>query len=220
MAFSKIFGGSGSKKLQKRAEELLLKLSKSLQSASAKLHVGAKAWAENNIGTLEEIVGEIIKIERESDRIKEELIDNILNRGAFLPQQTQEKHKLIIHMDTVIDACEDAIRLMWVGRNKQAPKLIIEIAEKCWRCTDLLQDAIKYLYSDFAKTIGLSREIDKVREEARDLKFRLYERLFNDSECSPKNAQYFYVLARRIIEVALRSEEAADFIRSLVMKYS
>lgn len=219
MSFSKIFG-SGDKKLQKRAEELLLTLGKNLQSASAKLHAATKAWSEGDDDTLEEIVEEIIEIERDSDRIKEELIDEIIAKHAYLPQQSEERHNLIILMDSIIDAAEEAIRLMEIGKKKKPPKLLLEIAEKCWECTDFLQDAIKYLFSDFEKSIKLGRKIENVREEARDIKFKLHKRLFTDSKCEPVDVHYFHSLSRRIIMVAIQAEVTADYIRSLAIKYS
>ncbi|MHA1960357.1 MAG: DUF47 family protein [Candidatus Thorarchaeota archaeon] len=219
MAFSRIFG-TGDKKLQKKADELLLKLSKAFQSASAKLHAAAKAWSKGDIETLEEIVKEIIEIERESDDLKDELVDNIFSKHAYLPQQTQERHELVMHMDTVIDAAEEAIRLMAIGKKRKPPKLLVEIAEKCWYCTDMLQDAIKFIFTDFDAAVELSHKIEKVREKARSLKFKLHDRLFNDPECSAIDSNYFHNLSRRIIDVAIRAEVTSDFIRALAVKYS
>ncbi|UCE11458.1 MAG: DUF47 family protein [Candidatus Thorarchaeota archaeon] len=219
MAFSRIFG-SGDKKLQKRADELLLKLSKDFQAASAKLHAAAKAWSKGDVKVLEEIVGEIIEIEREADCLKDELVNSIFSKHAYLPQQTQDRHELVMHMDAVIDAAEEAIRLMAIGKKRKPPKLLVEIAEKCWYCTDMLQDAIKLIFIDFDAAVELSHKIEKVREEARSLKFKLHDRLFNDPKCDPIDSSYYHHLSRRIIDVAIQAEITSDFIRALAVKYS
>lgn len=212
--FSRILG-SGDKELQKQADELLLKLSKALQSASAKLHVAADDWFNGKIEHLDELKSEIIALERQADEIKDELFERILSKGAYLPQQTQDRHQLIIHMDNVIDAAEEAVRMMLIGRRYKPPTEIREIASKGWECTDLLQDAIKYLFTDFNKSVEYTLKIDKVREEARDLQFNLLERLFNEESHRPREVSLIRAISDRILQVAIKAEETADFIRAL-----
>jgi predicted phosphate transport protein (TIGR00153 family) len=217
--FSKIFG-SGNKKLQKEAEECILELSKALQSASAKMRVAAECWVEGKDDTLDELEEEIIKLERDADKIKENLVENILSKHAFLPQQTQERHTLTSHMDSIIDAAEEAIRMISVGKGMKPPEDIVEIAEKCWICTDLLQDAVKYLYDDFKKSVEISRKIDTVREEARDLQFDLLKKLFRGSKYKAPDVHFFKSVSEKILAVAIKAEHAADYIRELAIKYS
>ena len=218
--FSKIFG-LGDKELQKQSDELLLKLGKKLQSASAKLHVSADDWGEGKTKNLKELQKEIISLEREADDIKDELFAKIFSKRAYLPQQTQDRHKLVIRMDSVIDAAEEAVRMMLVGRKYDDPPCEIhQIAEKGWICTDLLQDAIKYLFTDFEKSVEYTLKVDKVREEARDLQFDLLERLFNEDRFKPKEVSLFRAISERILRVALRAEETADFIRALAVRHT
>jgi predicted phosphate transport protein (TIGR00153 family) len=217
--FSRIFG-LGDKKLQKQADELLLRLGKALQSASAKLHVCADDWDEGKMKNLDDLQEEIITLEREADVVKDELFEKIFSKRAYLPQQTQERHELVIRMDSIIDAAENAVRMMLVGRNYKPPEEIHEIAKKCWICTDHLQDAIKYLFTDFEKAMERTHKIDKVREEARDLQFALLEKLFNKEKYTPKEVSLFRAISERILLVAIRAEETGDFIRTLAVKYS
>jgi len=217
--FSRIFG-LGDKELQKHADELLLKLSKALQSASAKLHVCADDWLEGKMDNLDELRSEIISLERKADEIKDELFEKIFSKRAYLPQQTQDRHQLVSHMDSVIDAAEEAVRLILIGRKYKPPEEIHQIAEKGWICTDLLQDAIKYLFTDFEKSVEYTLKIDKVREEARDIQFNLLERLFNKGEYSPLEVTLFRTISDRILQVSIRSEETGDFIRALSVKHT
>jgi predicted phosphate transport protein (TIGR00153 family) len=218
--FSRIFG-LGDKELQKQSDELLLKLGKKLQSASAKLHVSADDWGEGKTEHLKDLQKEIIALEREADEIKDELFAKIFSKRAYLPQQTQDRHQLVIHMDSVIDAAEEAVRMMLVGRRYDNPPCEIhEIAEKGWICTDLLQDAIKYLFTDFEKSVEFTYKIDKVREEARDLQFDLLERLFNEEKFKPKEVVLFRAISERILKVAIMAEETGDFIRALAVRHT
>lgn len=217
--FSRFFG-SGDKKLQERADELLLEISKGLQSASAKLCVGAKEWVEGNIKVLEEIKNEIIHLERKMDEKKEELIENVLAKHAYLPQHTQERHKLIRLMDSVIDTSEHAVRVMWIGRKMKPPKDIENLGKLCWKCTDFLQDAVKYLYSDFEQCVKYTREVDRLREEARDLQFKILEDLYMESKYPDHEIHLFGEVSHWMVKVAVQAEDTGDFLRELAVKYS
>jgi predicted phosphate transport protein (TIGR00153 family) len=217
--FSRIFG-FGDKELQKQAEGLLLKLGKVLQSASAKLHVCADDWLEGKMDHLDELQSEIIALERKADTIKDELFEKIFSKRAYLPQQTQDRHQLVIQMDSVIDATEEAVRMMLIGRKYKPPEEIHQIANKGWICTDLLQDAIKYLFTDFDKSVDYTLKIDKVREEARDIQFHLLDQLFNNGEYSPLEVTLFRAISDRVLQVSIKSEETGDFIRALSVKHS
>jgi predicted phosphate transport protein (TIGR00153 family) len=217
--FSRIFG-SGDKKLQKQADECLLQLSKNLQSASAKLHVAAELWEDRDFEKLEELKDEIIELERKSDKIKDKLVDNIYSKRAYLPQQTEERFQLVMHMDAVLDAAEEAVRILALSHPERPPEEIDELTEKCWNCTDYLQDAIKYLFKDFEKAAELSRKVDETREEARDIKFRLFDKLFNEYDYKAKEILQFRIISERISQVAIKAEIAGDFIRTLAVRYS
>lgn len=218
-AFSKILG-LGDKDLQQQADELLIKLSKVLQSASAKLHVYADDWVNGKLEQLDELEAEIVALERKADKIKDDLFEKVFSKRAYLPQQTQDRHTLVIHMDDVIDAAEDAVRMMIIGYKYRPPRQIQQIAEKCWICTDLLQDAIKYLFEDFEKSVDYTLRLDKVREEARDLQFELLKELFNENKHDAKEVILFSEISERILKVAIKAEETGDFIRALAVRHT
>jgi predicted phosphate transport protein (TIGR00153 family) len=217
--FSKILG-LGDKELQKQSDQLLLKLSKVLQSASAKLHVCADDWLEGRMEHLDELEAEIIALERQADTIKDELFEKIFSKKVYLPQQTQDRHQLVVRMDTVIDAAEDAVRMMLIGRRFKPPDKIHQIATKGWICTDHLQDAIKYLFIDFEKSVDYTRKVEEVREEARDLQFELLKELFNEEKYDAKEVILFRAISERILKVAITAEETGDFIRALAVKHA
>ena len=219
MAFSRIFG-KGDKDLQKKADELLLKLSKGLQSASAKLSVAAECWEEGKIDVLKELQEEIIELEREMDEVKEELVEDVLTKSAFMPQAALERHTLVKALDKVIDATENPIRIMVLGSKLKPPPEIREIGKKVWKCTDLLQDAVKNLYKDFKKTIEITRKLDVLREETRDIQFELLGKLYNDPKFKPTEIILFQSVSERMVHVAQKAEDAGDYIRELAVKYS
>ncbi|TXT53859.1 MAG: hypothetical protein BAJATHORv1_110051 [Candidatus Thorarchaeota archaeon] len=219
MAFSRIFRG-GDKELRKQADDLMLKISKALQAASAKLHQSAQAWFEGDLDLLLAREEEIITIERSADEMKDELVESIFSQHAYLPQQTQERHKLVEMMDDIVDAAEEAVRMMAIGRKSKPPEELVQITEKCWNSTDLLQDAVKFLFKDFSKSVEFCHRVEDVREEARDIQFDLMGQLLTEKEYPPSELLLFHGMSHRILLVAERTEATADYIRALATKYS
>lgn len=217
--FSRIFG-SGNKDLQKRADEILLKISKALQSASAKMCVSAKEWVEGEYHKLKELEEEVIELEREADVLKEDLVENILTQHAFMPQISEERNSLVNRLDDIIDAAENAVRVITLGSGVEPPEEIAKLAKECWRCTDLLQDAVKYLFKDFKKAIKMTRELEITREKARDIQFELLGKICTKSDYKPHELMLFHIASEKVLDVAVQAEEAGDYIRELAVKYS
>jgi predicted phosphate transport protein (TIGR00153 family) len=218
-AFSKIFG-LGDKNLQDRANDLTLQLAKSLQVASAKMHECVQNWSSGAPDRVRGLAEEVTRIERHADAMTDELVQSIFSKHAYLPQQTEERYQLVRHMDRVVDAAEKAVRTIATVVPRTPPQELLTISEKCWTCTDLLQDAVKYVFIDFEKAVELCVRIESVREEARDVEFALLERLYNTDEIPARDIIILREVSECILDVAITSEETADFIRALAVRYS
>ena len=107
-----------------------------------------------------------------------------------------------------------------MGKGMKPPNEIREIGKKIWICTDLLQDAVKYLYTDFSAAIEISRKLDKEREETRDIQFALLGKLFSSPDYHANEIVFFKSVSERMVDVAQKAEDASDYIRELAVKYS
>ena len=144
----------------------------------------------------------------------------MLTKSAFLPQAAHERHTLVKALDRVIDTAENAIRIMATGKKMKPLGEFREIGKRIWRCTDLLQDAVKFLYTDFKRAIEITRDLDRLREEARDIQFALLGKLYNNPEFRPNEIVLFQSVSERMVMVAQKAEDAGDYIRELAVKYS
>ncbi|MHA2233413.1 MAG: DUF47 domain-containing protein [Candidatus Hodarchaeales archaeon] len=207
------------KKLQKRGREIFDKLVKQMQVNSAMLKDLIAAWAQGDQAQVDKLTKQIIEGERESDIFKDELIESVLAKRAFLPYTTEDRYTLINMIDNIVGATEDAARLIIVQiiPSKEIPSTLPSMAEKTWICTDKLQDSIKYLYKDFRKAAKLGQEVEDIREEARDLYYESLEAILGEAGRSPLVAIYLQNVAVAILEVALRAEVTADFVQKLAV---
>ncbi len=209
------------KKLQKHGKEIFNKLVKCMQSSSALLKELANFWADGNKELCEKTIQEIIQTERQADDLKEELVESVLLKGAFLPYTTEERYMLVEMIDEIIDSAEDAARLIGVYdvAASSIPNLIKSLAEKVWICTDRLQDSIKFLYEDFAAAIKFGEEVEEVREDARDIYYEILGKVLSKKDRDPLQAIYLKDVAASVLEVAIRAETTADFVQKLAVMH-
>ena len=213
------------KKLWKRGEELFTQLAKELQIASAKLASAVQIWCnhENDSEARSKIIllkDEIIKAERMCDDIKEELIDSIFSKGAYLPQATEDRYQLVRYMDNIVNKTEVVIRRLVAKEDfpKRIPHEMPILADKVHQCTDYIQDALKNLDRDFDKARKYAGKVDNAREEARDLDFHIFGRI-NSPDYTAKDAAYLYKISVSLIVVAEAAEQTGDYIRAMTVKY-
>ena len=213
------------KKLWKRGEELFDQLAKELQIASAKLAKAVITWCnyEQDPEARQKIIqlqDEIIEAERRCDDIKEELINSIFSKGAYLPQATEDRHRLVRYMDTIVNRTEVVIRRLCSKQDfpSRIPHEMPILAEKVHRCTDYLQDALKYLDKDYDKARNFASKVDVMREEARDLDFHIFGRI-HSPDYTPKDAAYLYTISVSLIKVSEAAEQTSDYIQTMTVKY-
>ncbi|MFW9914915.1 MAG: DUF47 domain-containing protein [Candidatus Thorarchaeota archaeon] len=209
------------KKLQQRGKEIFDTLVKQMQINSAMLKDLVAAWAKGNQSEVERLTQLIIEGERESDNFKDELVETVLSKGAFLPYTTEDRFNLILMIDDIVGATEDAARLIMVQvvPAEEVPPILPAMAEKIWNCTDKLQDAVKYLYENFQKANQFGQEVEDTREEARDLYYQALEKILGKPGQNALIAIYLKDIADAILKVALRAEEAADLVQRLAVKH-
>lgn len=209
----------------KRGEELFNQLAKELQVASAKLAGAIKMWTEHESipearSKILILKDEIIEAERRRDDIKEELVNSIFSKGAYLPQATEDRHRLVYRMDTIVNRTEVVIRRLVakVDFPTRIPHEMAILIDKVHRCTDYLQDALKFLDKDMDKARNYATKVDVMREEARDLDFHIFGRV-HSPDYTPEDAAYLYTISVSMIKVAEAAEQTADYIQTMTVKY-
>ncbi|MHA1451141.1 MAG: hypothetical protein ACTSP4_17205 [Candidatus Hodarchaeales archaeon] len=204
------------KKLRKRGEKLQDQLAKEMQVASAKLCEAIRLWANYNNESgvrekLNEFSQDIIKTERECDRIKDELITQIFSKGAYL----------VVLVDSIVNRIEVSMRRLVARKDypNRIPHEMPLLADKLQTCTDFLQDALKFIKIDLNKAANMASKIEKEREAARELDFHVFGRLVSD-DYSAKDAWWHEKISVSIIGVIEKVEEAGDYIRTMTVKYA
>lgn len=221
------------RKIQKQASDMLKTLAKKMQVSSAQLASAVKEFAaaedegktfpESYIKEMEE---SIITAERECDELKGQLIDKI---AGIMPKAGEDYFVLLTKVDDIVNKVETAMRRLASRieqRSKIPPdKLILqriphelpELADHVHSTTDYLQDALKVLDDDFKGALEAVEKVEKAREIARSLDFKIFGRLQSD-DYSAKDAFFIEKISVSLVAVAVSAEGVANYIRMMLLK--
>jgi predicted phosphate transport protein (TIGR00153 family) len=166
---------------------------------------------------------EIINSEKRCDRLKEEYIEQLFKKKRALPFIVEDRYKMILKLDAVIDNIEIVARYLRIY-----PFTMIEEINKDFSTLNkLLLDTVitliecsKLIEADFNQARDKTMEIEDLRREAFNLKFELLEHLFElEKEKDPKKILLTSELISEMYSVIGRSEELADYLEGLIIKY-
>lgn len=166
---------------------------------------------------------EVINSEKKCDRLKEEYIEQLFKKKRALPFIVEDRYKMILKLDAVIDSIEIVARYLGIYPfamikeiNKDFStlnKLLLDTAIALIECSRLIE-------TDFNQARDKTMEIEDLRRDAFNLKFDLLENLFGlEKEKDPKKIFLTSELITQMYSVIGRSEELADYLEGLIIKY-
>ncbi len=186
-----------------------------------------KAYFEQDYSRCQKISDEIIRIEREADRIKQNIRGH-LPHGIIMPVDKFELFLYLKEQDAVADAIEDILK--WLTfRRTPVPHLL---AEKMLNLAKENIETSQYLIPLIEKARAyLSSADDKAREEAkrvvRTIRMREHEsdvlatelkrEIFN-LEIDALSIYHLLQLTEFICDISGHTENAADLMRAMIAK--
>ncbi len=205
------------KKIHKKGTELFIKLIESIEIAYNKYEKALKAWRGEDFERGYALRDEIIQLEKDADEVKDIFFEAIFKKKAYLPQITEERHKMMLNADRLLGRVERAVRILCLKKldSKYFPtelEQIVEITE------DVIEDFIeanKLFFSDFEEASKLARKIDEKRDKVRDLFYIVLEKVVNDEV--PRGTNRVLNATTRI---SIEAEEGTDYLKVLIAKHS
>ncbi|MHA2298542.1 MAG: DUF47 domain-containing protein [Candidatus Hodarchaeales archaeon] len=209
----------GNKKLREKGEDMINQHGKKVQKAGARLYDLIEALSEKDWDKVWKISKEIDELEQEADSIKDELSEEVFAKGSYLPHDTEIRHNLITMNDRVINQIDLTAETVVIKKELagKIPEELLDMAKKGWKCTDLLQDAIKYLWTDYSKTRKVVHKLEETRSDVKDLYYSYLEKIFSLDTISGE-AYYLKEVAESIRKAILLAENAGDYIKALTFK--
>ncbi len=186
-----------------------------------------EAYFEGDYERCQQISDEIVRIEREADRIKQNIRGH-LPPGIIMPVDKFELFLYLKEQDAVADAAEDILK--WLTFRQVRPKE--EIAEQMLALARHNAETSQFLIPLIEKARAyLSTANEKAREDAkkvvRTIRTREHEsdvvatelkRNIFASELDALSVYYLLKLTEFICDISGHSENAADLMRAMIAK--
>ncbi|MFX0066173.1 MAG: DUF47 family protein [Candidatus Hermodarchaeota archaeon] len=205
------------KNIHKKGTELYLKLVESVKEAPENYIRAVKKWREKEYDTAYKLRDRTIQMEKDADKVKEVFFENIFRRKAYLPNITEERHKMTLNTDKLLDTVEQAFRTLCLKKldEKYFPSEFKEILKKTDKVIESFVKANVYFFKDFEKSTKHCHKIEKLRDEVRDLYFEILGQIMNEKV--PKDMKW---LLDATVQISFQAEEASDYLMVLIAKHS
>jgi predicted phosphate transport protein (TIGR00153 family) len=167
-------------------------------------------------------VTEMIEIENKADRLKDELIEKFLKREAMAFSRS-DRIQLIENIDMIFDNME------YCARTIQIHSFLIKdysiLASSFKKYTNDLTEIIKIFSTavntaeeNLEKVIELTREIEKLRQEAKEQIYQMMKDIVM-SDYKTLEKLLLYRSTECLLAILEKTEETSDLLRMIAVKY-
>ncbi len=165
---------------------------------------------------------DVIKCEHDGDVAKENYIKILYEDKRALPFLIEDRYRLIKYIDTVSDKSEELARGLQVfpfdcyDDIKEDMKTLNDTYEEAVK---LLIEMINLMETDFKTVFQKSFNMETLKRNGRESKFRILEVIYKKSE--EKSLQIYLTskICIKLFDMIGMAEEISDFLRSLIIKY-
>jgi len=201
--------------------ELFYENAELLNQAFQTMCEAVNAYCQKNIEEARKKAEETIAIEKKQDRSREVIIERIFSKETMVFTRT-DRLKIIERMDKIVDETEIVVRKL-LQFNPTPPAELVEglgkMAENISKIGIDLKKLIKVILVDFSEGPLYIKNINDFRREVREIHWVLLTKIF-ELNLKPLEFNYFQNLIKAVSKVADKSEEFADEINGMLLKYA
>ncbi len=164
---------------------------------------------------------EMIVCEEKCDSLKDKYIQILFKEKRALPFLVEDRHNLITSLDKIVNKYEYLSRYLQIFPFKIYPeiredlkeynKLNFETINQLLNCTLLME-------SNFSGAYEITFEIERLRKEAHNLKFKILGSIFKKAD-EPLRVNLTWKIISLIYDIISWAEQISDYLRGLIIKY-
>jgi len=165
----------------------------------------------------------VFESEREADKVKESIIDE-LSSGVLHPIDREELIRLVLGSDDIAAHAKAAARRLLIlsKLDSRPPQSVLEsmrdIARIALEAVEKIASAIENLRRDPRKSIRLSHEVERLEEQADDIRLRTEEELVKwCNQGEPGDCLLSYRILESLEQSTDKCEDVGDIIRSIAI---
>ncbi|MCE4607194.1 MAG: DUF47 family protein [Desulfurococcales archaeon] len=214
--------------ISKRREESILSmelehLNHILEASKAMIGL-VQAFRRKSQGDVEELYTQIKEEERNADKVKDHIIEQ-LSTGTFHPIDREELLRVVLVADDIAAYLKSAGRriLLLCRLECEIPANLLDplekIAELVRESVETIIEAVKLVRNDPKKTIQLAKIVEKMEEEADDIRSATEERLLEwcNIKAAPGTCTALYNSLTSLEMSTDKCEDTADLLRSIAI---
>ena len=181
---------------------------------------GAKQLLDlmKNFSLVEQNMYSIEKIEKQADKITDDTVV-MLHKTFITPLNRDDIHRLITHMDDILDLIEDSAQTVHLYDIKQTNPDAIRLGELIVKCTEKMHEAINLLpdMKNASRITEICSEIDRLESDADHAMHSALSRLFRE-EPDVRNLIKLKTLYEFLESVTDSCEEVANIIEGIAIE--
>jgi len=163
----------------------------------------------------------VIEAERKCDRIKEKYIQVLFQDKRALPFLVEDRYKIINMVDEALGKIEFIARFLRIYPFDLYEDISEDFERMCNTCFVLIKmliDTLELMETNFDGAYEKTIEIEKIRREARKLRYSLLGTIYKKTE-EPTRVLLTSKLVNNVYNVIAWIEDIGDYLRGLIIKY-
>ena len=172
----------------------------------------------NLSAAMEEHARNIESAEKAADKITHQTID-LLHKTFITPLDRDDIHKLISHMDDILDLAEDVAQTIYLYDIKQVTPEAKQLADICVSCAERVKNAVAMLgnMENADAILKIANEIDRLESNADHVMRAAMAKLFRDEPDTRQliKLKAIYELLETITD---KCEDVANIIEGIVLE--
>ena len=178
-------------------------------------------FIDNKLEAANQKFQEIVVCEEKCDTLKEKYIELLFKDKRALPFLVEDRYNIVTSLDKIVNKSEYLSRYLQVIPFKIYPeiredlkdynKLSFDTVNQLLNCTILME-------SSFSGAYEITFEIERLRKEAHNLKFKILGVIFKKTE-EPLRVNLTWKIVSLMYDIIAWSEQISDYLRGLIIKY-
>ena len=172
----------------------------------------------NLSAAMEEHARNIESAEKAADKITHQTID-LLHKTFITPLDRDDIHKLISHMDDILDLAEDVAQTIYLYDIRQVTPEAKQLADICVSCAERVKNAVAMLgnMENADAILKIANEIDRLESNADHVMRAAMAKLFRDEPDTRQliKLKAIYELLETITD---KCEDVANIIEGIVLE--
>lgn len=216
-----IFGWLGQQEQRKALEEATEHI-RMVQETVHALQETIAALVEGNYDEVQRLYQKVTSAEHRADELRRSLL-NRLSEGLFLPPDREDLVHFVERMDDIADyACAAARLVILIDTDLPAPlkERLTETAGLLTKAVDTLREALDHLVrGDMKAALERCTAVEELEEAADRQKAKLLRHIFKELDLDPRLLLLIHDLTEALENTADMTEDTADQIRIIAVKY-